>query len=119
MPKTLTITDEKVKEAAGKCGTAKEVLKVLFPEAFADEWIVIAKEDLIPRFHQHYDCQYDIHVDWKNPKSGAVYHIGYIKTTPDGKPDFYLDSSRFKVETDTEGMSDRAVLYKFFVKASF
>ena len=32
--RTLTITDEKVKEAAGKCPTAKIVLETLFPEAF-------------------------------------------------------------------------------------
>jgi len=34
MPKTLTITDDKVKEAAAKCGDAAKVLKTLFPEVF-------------------------------------------------------------------------------------
>jgi hypothetical protein len=34
----LKITKERVLSAAGKCGTAKEVLKELFPEAFGDEW---------------------------------------------------------------------------------
>ena len=34
----LKITKERVLSAAGKCGTAKEVLKELFPEAFGAEW---------------------------------------------------------------------------------
>lgn len=33
----LTITKEKVLEAASKCSTARETLKVLFPEAFEIE----------------------------------------------------------------------------------
>lgn len=33
----LTITKEKVLEAASKCSTAKETLKVLFPEVFETE----------------------------------------------------------------------------------
>ena len=32
------ITKEAVLRAAGKCGTAKEVLKEMFPEAFKEEW---------------------------------------------------------------------------------
>jgi len=38
---TLTLTVADVKRAAEKCGTAKEVLKEMFPKAFdvpADEW---------------------------------------------------------------------------------
>lgn len=36
----LKITKERVLSAAGKCGTAKEVLKELFPEAFVvkEKW---------------------------------------------------------------------------------
>ncbi len=34
---SLTITKEKVLEAAAKCATAKEVLKTIFPEAFKEE----------------------------------------------------------------------------------
>lgn len=36
MSDTLTITKEKVLEAASKCSTAKEVLKTIFPEVFED-----------------------------------------------------------------------------------
>jgi hypothetical protein len=36
MSGTLTITKEKVLEAANKCSTAKEVLKTIFPEVFKD-----------------------------------------------------------------------------------
>lgn len=35
--KILTISAERIKQAAEKCPTAKEVLKVLCPEAFEDE----------------------------------------------------------------------------------
>ena len=37
MSKKLEITEERVKEAAESCGTAKEVLKKLFPEVFKKE----------------------------------------------------------------------------------
>lgn len=36
----LQITKEKVLEAAAKCSTAKETLKVLFPEVFEEEKLV-------------------------------------------------------------------------------
>jgi hypothetical protein len=42
----LEITKEKVLEAASKCSTAKETLKVLFPEAFKEE---IKLPDELPR----------------------------------------------------------------------
>ena len=38
MSEELKITKERVLSAAGKCGTAKEVLKELFPEVFGEEW---------------------------------------------------------------------------------
>jgi hypothetical protein len=34
----VELTVEAVRRAAGKCGTAKEVLKELFPEAFEEGW---------------------------------------------------------------------------------
>ena len=37
MGKTYEVTQERILEAAEKCGTAKEVLKVMFPEAFKKE----------------------------------------------------------------------------------
>jgi len=33
----LVITKERILEAANKCSTAKQTLKILFPEAFVDE----------------------------------------------------------------------------------
>lgn len=43
MDKELKITEARVKEAAESCGTAKEVLKKLFPEVFGCEWEDITK----------------------------------------------------------------------------
>jgi hypothetical protein len=37
MSEEIKITKERILEAAAKCSTAKEVLKVLFPEAFLGE----------------------------------------------------------------------------------
>jgi len=37
MGKTYEVTQERVLEAAEECGTAKEVLKTMFPEAFEKE----------------------------------------------------------------------------------
>jgi hypothetical protein len=37
MSEQLTITKEKVLEAAAKCSTAKEVLKTIFPEVFVED----------------------------------------------------------------------------------
>lgn len=34
MPKNLTITDDKVREAAEQCPDAAKVLKTMFPDAF-------------------------------------------------------------------------------------
>lgn len=39
MTTELKITVEAVKRAAEKCGTAKEVLKELFPEVFGERWV--------------------------------------------------------------------------------
>jgi hypothetical protein len=38
MSEQLTITKEKVLEAAAKCSTAKEVLKTIFPEVFVETY---------------------------------------------------------------------------------
>jgi hypothetical protein len=40
MATQLTITKEKVLEAAAKCSTAKDVLKTIFPEVFVDDKFV-------------------------------------------------------------------------------
>ena len=39
----LTITAGDVLRAAEKCGTAKEVLKEMFPKVFGDEWEDVTK----------------------------------------------------------------------------
>lgn len=51
MSEELKITKERVLSAAGKCGTAKEVLKELFPEVFAvkEEW-----EDVTNQYRADY-----------------------------------------------------------------
>ena len=46
--KKVELTVEAVKRAAGKCGTAKEVLKELFPGVFGEsEWVDVTKEVII------------------------------------------------------------------------
>lgn len=46
MAKTLTITDERVKEAAAHCPDAKRVLEKLFPDTFVpqDEYMLVPNE---------------------------------------------------------------------------
>ena len=46
----LKITKDRVLAAAEKCGTAKEILKELFPEAFRNEWELVPVEDLRPEY---------------------------------------------------------------------
>jgi hypothetical protein len=43
----VELTVGNIKAAAGKCGTAKEVLKELFPEVFREEWEDITKEVIV------------------------------------------------------------------------
>jgi len=42
----LTITAGDVLRAAEKCGTAKEVLKEMFPKVFEDEWEIVPVKEL-------------------------------------------------------------------------
>lgn len=44
MSEELKITKERVLAAADSCGTAKEVLRKLFPEVFGDKWADITKD---------------------------------------------------------------------------
>ena len=46
MAKTLTITDERVKEAAASCPDAKRVLEKMFPDVFVqqDEYMMVPNE---------------------------------------------------------------------------
>ena len=39
MTESLTVTKEAVLEAANKCPAAKDVLKILFPDAFGNRWM--------------------------------------------------------------------------------
>ena len=46
--KTLTITDERVKQAAAECSTAARTLKTLFPEVFEEDntVMIISNKDI-------------------------------------------------------------------------
>jgi len=47
----LTVTKDKVLEAAGKCGTAKDILKTIFPEAFKSEWEAVYCSDITVEYY--------------------------------------------------------------------
>lgn len=42
----LTITREKMLEAAGKCSTAKDVFKTIWPEEFYEKWEMVPVREL-------------------------------------------------------------------------
>ena len=44
--KTLTVTDDRVREAARNCGDARNVLKTLFPEAFEPEYVEFTESNM-------------------------------------------------------------------------
>lgn len=118
MSKTLTITDEKVKKAATSCPTAKGVLREMFPEVFADEWVEVPAKDIEPFTDAHRasfagrgntSC-FDIHFKYRPTGDW----IGYISFR-DGEPSFMIAESNFKAEVAV--MSDQAIVFKVFKRS--
>lgn len=108
MSKTLTITDDKVKEAASKCPTAKETLKILFPEVFQDSEIVARPGD---RFIIAWN-EYIITYSGKNLLSFHSLSDGnYWQTLPDKvKNDMGFTYEEFKAALGYEGCYVKEIL---------
>ena len=66
MSDQLTITKEKVLEAASQCSMAKETLEILFPEAFEDDRAVDVKSS---KFRKDDIMDRGFHLLWKNEHS--------------------------------------------------
>jgi hypothetical protein len=85
----VELTVEAVKRAAGKCGTAKEVLKELFPEVFREsEWEDVTDGALVKTVYpksgevsiQVMGSSYKAHIDLFPDKTWSVYEgEGLIK----------------------------------------
>lgn len=77
----LTITKEKVLEAASKCSTARETLKVLFPEAFEP------KDN--NAFIKNFDSRHNDYLRmFSRDAFGSEYSMQIlISGTPDNRPD--------------------------------
>lgn len=79
--KELKISKEAVLEASKKCPDAKEVLKVLFPGVFKDEWVEITEkcEWKLREYKSGYAvrCMYDSYVLFRLEADGIVCPGGH------------------------------------------
>jgi len=84
----LTITKERVLQAAAKCSTAKATLETLFPEAFEEVQIVLDN---------------DIHRPGFRFKDG--YHLLWVTN----KSEIYLDNLYYKWEIKENGSTCKLI----------
>ena len=92
--KELKVTEERVKAAAEKCGTAKEILKELFPEVFREsppEWEDVTKLCLVVTcFPKRGEISLSVPM-----QSGGTRHIDIF---PDKTWSYFSGSGDIKIE---------------------